>query len=298
MVEEIPAFSFSGSGDHWVIKIKKVGLSTLEVIKKLSQIFKIPEKEIGYLGMKDVDAVAYQYISLPARCDVGKIDMEGVEVLDVSRHKEKLRVGRLAGNRFAVILRHVDDVDSLIEGIKKVEREGFPNFFDEQRFSSGNLEKGLRLLKGEKLKVSPYLKRLFVSAVSSWVFNVYLKRRMELGMFPDPVEGDLVVDEDSDYWCPLRFAEGDKLIPTGPIPGYKMPLPEGRALELERKVLAECEMELDAFRPFKSKGSRRPILAFPEDLKVEILGKDRLKLTFFLKRGSYATCMLKWLQAP
>ncbi len=301
VVEEVPLSPFDGRGEHLVLFVEKVGVSTLDVVLALSRFLGIPEKAVGYAGMKDSCAVAYQYISVP-RCDVSKVlsfCMEGVRVLDVFRHSRKLRVGQLAGNRFRIRLRNVKGMGELLARLERVKREGFPNFYHGQRFSGRNLELGLSLLAGKRVKASPYKRRLYVSAVSAWVFNMYLEERIKRVPFPEPLEGDLVLD--GDYWTPLRFFQGETPIPTGPVPGYRMPLPEGKALELEREVLKKAGVELDAFRPFGAKGTRRPIVVFPRELEVEREGEDVVVLSFFLPRGAYATFMLDWirsLQAP
>lgn len=178
-----------------------------------------------------------------------------------------------------------------------MKEKGYPNFYDVQRFGKDNknVELGFKILKGEKLKTSPYRRRLYVSAVSSWVFNLYLKRRMDLNLHDEILDGDLLVDRE-DNWVLARFADEDELlVPTGPILGYKMPIPEGRSWELERDVIEEVGVSLEDFKKFKAKGSRRAIRVYPKNMNWQWEGNS-LVLRFFLPKGSYATTMLKWVQ--
>ncbi len=299
LVEELPGESFGGQG-HYVLKIEKVGVSTLDVVSQISRVLGLGQKDVGYLGLKDAQAVAVQYMSVPRRRysveELRRLSGDGFRVLEVLSHSRKLRAGHLKGNRFRITLRDVNSPALLEEGLLRLRREGFPNFYDTQRFGTGgaNLERGMRLLRGERLRASPYQKRLYVSAVSAWFFNLYLTERMARGMYPGPVEGDLVLE--GEYWVPLRFAEDPEgSVPTGPVLGYRMPLPDGKALELERELMEREGIDLDAFRPLGAKGSRRPIRVWPENLRWE-LSSDTAVLEFTLPAGSYATVMLGWIR--
>ena len=300
VVEEVPEEPFCGYGEHLVLKIRKTGVSTLDVVSALANKLGISQKLIGYLGLKDKEAVAVQFLSVPQRFikeDVLKGNFQGFEITETYRHNRKLRVGALKGNRFRIVLKDVSSPETLIKRMKEIEENGFPNFYDAQRFGEKrrNVDMGLKLLKGEKVNVSPYLKRLYVSAVSSWIFNRYLLKRIKLGLYDTVIEGDLLVDEYG-FWVPEKYSSSEeKLIPTGPIAGYKMPLPSGKALELETQVLKECNVSLEMFKPFRAKGSRRPIKVYPQALSVEVKGKKSI-VSFFLPKGSYATTLLRWLK--
>ena len=299
VVEEIIEPSEGGAA-HWLIKIEKTGVSTLQVIKQLARRLHIPEKLIGYAGLKDSQAVAIQHLTIPSKGikpeDLTRNEWEGFRIMEIRHYPHKLRAGHLVGNRFSIVLRRVSDMNRLIERLKAVSKEGFPNFFDTQRFGDRgrNLEKGLRLIKGERVKASPYLLRLYISAVSAWFFNLYLEERAKAGFFEGIMEGDLIFEDGS--WIPERFAKCTGIpIPTGPILGYRMPLPSGKSLEFERSLMQKHHIALESFKPFKSPGSRRPIRVFPENLRWSPLGEGSIRLEFSLPRGSYATILLKCL---
>ncbi len=285
LVEEIPLYPFTGEGQHLIIKIEKKNLTTLDVVKRISKTFKIKEKLIGYAGLKDKRSISIQYISIPYEKELENnlhnIEDDNLRILDTTRHKNKLKPGHLKGNIFEIKIK-TDDKEQLLKRLEKIQTVGFPNFFDSQRFSSNNFELGMKLLKGEKVKASPYKIRLFISAVSSKIFNLYLLERIKKGKFFETMEGDIV-----------KNIKG-KDIPTGPILGYKMPEPQGESFNFERKILETVGIRKEDFKPFKSKGTRRIIRIFPEIHNVSCDG-EKIILKFFLPKGSFATVLLKEL---
>jgi tRNA pseudouridine13 synthase len=74
-----------------------------------------------------------------------------------ARHGNKLRLGHLAGNRFAIKIRDVNptDVVKLGPAIELLRKRGMPNYFGEQRFGRrGNNDLlGAALLAGDDARV-------------------------------------------------------------------------------------------------------------------------------------------------
>ena len=64
-VEEIPLYSFTGTGNFLILKIKKTDMSTWKLITVLAKATGLQERDIGYAGLKDKNATTIQYISLP-----------------------------------------------------------------------------------------------------------------------------------------------------------------------------------------------------------------------------------------
>ena len=156
VVEEVPAYPLSGEGEHCFLWIEKRGLTTNEVAKRLSRASGIKERDIGFAGMKDKQAVTRQWFSLcsaelrPEEWDLG----EGITLLETTRHKNKLRTGHLIGNRFAITLVGVPAgaLSRAQEICQELHNSGLPNYFGPQRFGHGgrNLEEALRWLEQQK----------------------------------------------------------------------------------------------------------------------------------------------------
>jgi tRNA pseudouridine13 synthase len=65
-----------------------------------------------------------------------RLQLPDISVLWAARHANKLRLGHLKGNRFAVKIRDVNpaDVVKLPPVLAEIQRRGMPNYFGEQRF--------------------------------------------------------------------------------------------------------------------------------------------------------------------
>lgn len=141
LVEELPLYQPCGAGEHVYLFIEKIERPTLSVIREIAARLGVSVGAIGYAGMKDKVAVTRQLLSVhlpqgdPHRL-AEQIDLPGVRVLWSERHRNKLRIGHLRGNRFCILIRDVDvgEVERVRRILARLERCGVPNFVGEQRF--------------------------------------------------------------------------------------------------------------------------------------------------------------------
>ena len=140
LVEEIPAYLPCGSGEHCYLTIEKRGITTLEAVKRIAQKLNLPERDMGYAGMKDAVGVTRQTISVqrvsPEKaCD---LDLDGVRVLSAGLHTNKLKLGHLKGNRFRIAVRGVsaDATQSVPDILAQLVKRGVPNYFGFQRYGA------------------------------------------------------------------------------------------------------------------------------------------------------------------
>jgi len=137
-VEEIPLYPCSGKGEHLYLWIEKEGISTHELLNQLKQGLRINAREIGYAGLKDARARTRQMISVPISAvdRVSGLQLRGARILLSQLHGNKLRLGHLAGNRFTIRLRNcVQNAEQRATVIlQRLERQGVPNRFGEQRY--------------------------------------------------------------------------------------------------------------------------------------------------------------------
>ncbi len=138
IVEEVPRYPASGQGTHVYFVIQKRGLTTLAAIRIIARSLGKNPRDIGYAGMKDAHGVTRQMLSVehvdPER--VASLDLTKIRVLSVDRHTNKIKLGHLAGNRFAIKVR--DTVPSPLVRAQAIlavlESRGVPNYFGSQRF--------------------------------------------------------------------------------------------------------------------------------------------------------------------
>ncbi len=159
--------------------------------------------------------------------------------------------------------------------------------------------------------LSPNLKRLFVHAYQSYLFNRILSRRLDAGLpLTRAEEGDVVCFarrglpnmEKTQAVTPdnleavNRLAERGRAFLTLPLIGFETVLGEGAEGEIERKVIEEEGISRQGFRILQnpdlgSRGTRRAALC-PVIPQIEVEGK-LAKLQFVLPKGSYATVVLR-----
>ncbi|WP_390890392.1 tRNA pseudouridine(13) synthase TruD [Geoalkalibacter halelectricus] len=154
-VEELPLYTPCGNGEHLYLFIEKKGLTTLEALRHLAQAFEVRERDLGYAGLKDARALTRQWISVPGgrREQLAGLNVPGLRVLEADYHRNKLRLGHLAGNRFRIRIRGVaDDALEVARDVLHVLTQvGVPNYFGEQRYGvlNNNHRVGQALVAGD-----------------------------------------------------------------------------------------------------------------------------------------------------
>lgn len=334
-VTEIPLYLPEGTGSHRYLLVEKRGYNTRELVQALMR-GGVEEKAIGVAGLKDKAAVTVQWLSVPKRFKeaVGELAaLPGVRILDESYHRNKLGIGHLKGNRFEITVRGVGPgaAAAAQEALRALAVRGSPNWFGPQRFGrfGGNAYDGLRVLRGEDVPGGHRLKRFFLSALQSTLFNAILARRIEAGLYQRVIQGDYARKHDTggtflveDESVESPRAERLEISATLPLFGRKVKQSGGRAGEFEQAVLNEYGLRWAQFTP--RHGDRRltrvlledtetatlkaddPLSAAPDGARgaaeVSPTGesapappavKDALHLAFSLPKGSYATAVLR-----
>lgn len=141
IVEEIPQYLPSGQGDHVYFMIEKKGITTLELVRRLARALGRSERDFGYGGLKDAQAVTRQTMSLehidPARLESLTLPPgTNAKILWTNRHSNKIKLGHLAGNKFQIKLRQVppDAKEITQRCLDILMQRGVPNYFGLQRF--------------------------------------------------------------------------------------------------------------------------------------------------------------------
>jgi tRNA pseudouridine13 synthase len=325
-------------------------------------------------GLKDARAVTRQVISIAGTTQeaVMALRVPSIQVMWAARHVNKLRLGHLAGNRFAIKIRDVQptDVVKLRPTIDLIASRGMPNYFGEQRFGrrGDNALLGAALVRNDNVAVLHHLlgapnpevdepqqlqarhafdardnelamklfprhcgmerrvlarliktgkpnaavraiderlRRLWVSALQSQIFNDVLARRIET--IDKLLDGDIACKENGACF-PVESAaveqprcEAWEISPTGPLVGYRVNLADQEPGTMEREALAAVGLTPQDFRDagrLKVKGARRALRAGPKDVQLEG-GVDEhgayITVAFTLPAGSYATMFLREL---
>ncbi|MFB3894331.1 MAG: tRNA pseudouridine(13) synthase TruD [Phycisphaerae bacterium] len=160
-VDEIPLYQPCGKGTHAYFRIRKAGVPTQVAVDRIARFMGVRPSDIGFAGLKDSQAIATQMMSLEY-ADAGKLRRfrdANIQVLDVTWHGNKLRVGHLAGNRFVIRIRFggqdgpdgsgadapdaggaaLGPAERLLRAqavLDVLARRGAPNYFGQQRFGA------------------------------------------------------------------------------------------------------------------------------------------------------------------
>jgi tRNA pseudouridine13 synthase len=314
-VEEIPAYLPSGDGEHLYLLLEKRGISTVNLRSAICGAFRLKDSQVGHAGLKDSNALTRQWISVHVTEDLPleRLENANISLIEVSRHGNKLRPGHLKGNRFRITLRDISLPDTFAALLQRLESEGFPNYYGEQRFGvkGDNAARGRALLRSTgKPRMAREKARFLVNAYQSALFNRLLGRRInELGSISQMLPGDLAMFSASASIFPVlseeleqaqqRATDGE-IGPSACLFGYKAPLAQGLAGQWERELLESEGLQQDSFKKERKslsyKGERRAVRALPEHLEWESLdleGLPCLHLAFTLKPGVYATSFLR-----
>ena len=306
-VTEIEKFLPDGDGTHAWLRIRKRGVNTEDVATALARAAGVPRSAVGFAGMKDRLAVAVQWFSvdLAGRAEPrwAALESDAIEVLEVARHRRKLRRGALLGNRFEIVLRDAEcSSDGLDERLRAVRAGGVPNYFGPQRFGrdGANLRLARSLLVERRRIRDRHRRSLALSAARAHVFNRVLAARVAAGAWAAPVSGDVMmldgrgsvfgldgVDEEAVG----RAARGE-IHPTGPLWGRGVRLVAGAARDIEDRTVAEAASLCEGLERERLSQDRRALRINVRGMEGRIEPQGRVALAFTLPPGAYATTVL------
>ncbi|MBS3146347.1 tRNA pseudouridine(13) synthase TruD [Candidatus Woesearchaeota archaeon] len=306
IVKEKIQDDFLENGRYSYFIIKKIGINTLDAVKSISYKLKIPLKNIGYSGLKDKNAIAYQYISIdnvPPK-QVIKLNFENLDSEFVGYKNKPLSIGNLISNDFKITVRNLDKEYKKIKFIE--------NYFDEQRFSADNVRIGRAIIKRDFSTLKNYFNlqslsnlnflkaqdmkvlRLYISAYQSYLWNCvaadYLKKY--------------------DDFHELNYSLGTFIFLKKKVRNIDIPLINfdskfynKRIEQIYKSLLSKEQISINDFltRDFpeliNESDSRKLIIDLnihSEFMKDEVnLGKFKQILEFELPKGSYATIAIK-----
>ncbi len=333
VVSEVPLYEFSQEGEHLILKIRKKDMTTWNMLSHLSEVTGVKVREFGYAGLKDKDGMTIQHISMPKKQEhkLQNFSHDKIKILEKHYHKNKLKIGHLKGNRFFIRLKKVNPTDAkkLKQALKHIKSNGFPNYFGYQRFGrdGDNYEKGRDILEGKIQERNKKMKKFFISAYQSHLFNLWLSKRVEISKlfnsfnekelfelfnfskeiikqiksqpnFFKLLPGELMhhYPHGRVFLCEDLKSESERfhnaqITPTGLLCGKRAQQSVGIAANFEKDFVKEAENFND-----KMNGARRFAWIWAEDVESTYKEDEAwFEFSFTLPKGSYATVLLEEL---
>lgn len=321
IVKEIPSFSLDADGKYVILKLIKKDYNTLSALNIISKHFRCSQKDIGFSGNKDRQAITEQYLSLPQfMYDPKKLETfhhDHITLEYIGTSKQPLRLGFLKGNQFEIRLCDCEKSPSL--------QTFFVNYFGEQRFGTSNADIGkLLLLKQfkkayelmiesgiQKERLQEYtsqhkndyigaisllplkLLSLFINAYQSKIWNQTVSQIIE--------QKDLSssIIEISEMKLPSISKQN---IDLGELPliGFETEIeksPYHIYIEntLQKEHITQRDFIISQIPRLSAGGGYRNIIEHVNDLSIKKESDSEYLLRFTLSKGSYATVFLKQL---
>ena len=319
-VDEELGFAFSEEGEHICILVKKTDLSTIEVVKRLSEVTGARKSSIGYAGMKDRRGECTQWFSvqLPASEERALQNFENpsLQILETHRNSRKIRIGCHKSNHFQIRLRNcIGPQTEFDERLRRIEHTGVPNYFGPQRFGRqmsnmtqvqelmiAELDKSAAMDSGSASSNKRFKRGMLYSAARSYLFNQLLSRRLENNTWNQYIAGDVLnlngtdrcfVLHDPSEWdqeMQRRLDQFDIHI-TGVLPGLTdvkdKYVSSGESADIEDAVGKQYGILLDGLKHCGLKASRRSFRFLPDRLKWQWLaGRDESDGTVIDESGN------------
>lgn len=135
-VEEQISLSPSG-GEFALYRLTKQSLDTRVAIDAILERWKLPRSAIAFAGLKDKHAWTTQYVTIqqgPQR----KLSQDNLTLEYVGQTLRPVHASDITSNRFWIVIRDLSaaQVTLASDAVVIVNHDGFPNYFDDQRFGS------------------------------------------------------------------------------------------------------------------------------------------------------------------
>ncbi|EOG5423741.1 tRNA pseudouridine(13) synthase TruD [Cronobacter sakazakii] len=309
VVEDL-GFAPDGDGEHLLVRIRKTGCNTRAVADALAKFLGIAAREVSFAGQKDKYAVTEQWLcarlpgkEMPA---MRAFTLEGCEVLEFARHRRKLRLGALKGNRFSLVLRDITHHDEIEQRLGLIGEKGVPNYFGPQRFGRGgsNIYQAKRWAQTGQPPRERNKRGFALSAARSLMFNTLVSERLQRFGVNQVMDGDALQLAGRGSWfvatpeeltdLQARVDNGELLI-TAALPGTGDWGTQRAALAFEQTTLADETELLTLLTREKVEAARRAMLLFPRELRWQWQDDATLEVSFWLPAGSFATSVIREL---
>lgn len=127
----------SDGGPFALYLLTKQSIGTMEAIDQIVQRWNIARSQIAWAGLKDRHARTSQYVTIKGG-PRQSLQFGCIELKYLGYTSRPVHPRDIVSNRFTVVLRNMDaaEIAAAKKTLAEAERDGLPNYFDEQRFGS------------------------------------------------------------------------------------------------------------------------------------------------------------------
>ncbi|KAJ2002502.1 multisubstrate pseudouridine synthase 7 [Coemansia thaxteri] len=162
------AQQWAHAGDFCYFVMQKENLDTMDVLSQIARALRASPRTFGMAGTKDKRGITVQ------QCSAYRVDhrrligvsrgLRGARLGNYSYAPRELRLGDLSGNRFEIVLRHVQRAteQSLRPVLDAIRATGFINYYGMQRFGTQAVSShavGVAVLKADWLAATDLILR-------------------------------------------------------------------------------------------------------------------------------------------
>jgi tRNA pseudouridine13 synthase len=322
-------------GEYSIFRLKKKDYTTERAVQQVADSLHIDRKRVGYAGSKDSKAITEQSISLhnvnPDK--IRSLNLKDIKLEFLGHSNEPISLGDLEGNRFEIVVRNITEKPKKIGRIinyfgeqrfstnnaeigKAIIKKDFKKAVDRLLESIGSQEKKVieHLEKNRNdfvgaLKTIPWKTlTMYVHAYQSKLWNETVKELVSKGALP-------AIEEPKIRKCSKKLNlkthsasnGGEPSNPKIPIIGFATEIQDDDVKKIVDKILQNEDVKqndfvIRAIPDLTSAGNEREMFVNVKDLIIGELeddelndGKKKIKISFFLGKGSYATEVVKKL---
>jgi len=292
IVKETTSIKPGKKGKYTYFILNKRDYTTEKAIQTIANYFRLPRKKFGYPGNKDKIVIPKQYCSVLGQ--IKNIKLKDIEVKFIGYSSEPISLGDLKENYFEITVRNINKKPKAINEV--------PNYFDEQRFgknknnhligkeiTKGNFKKAVRILEKE-FKGTDYVG--YLRQIPKKILMIYIHSYQSF-----------LFDSILYKYLQCKYKKNTKI----PLIGFGTEMKNKQIKDIAEKIM---EKENISYRDFiirqipelSSEGNERVMFVKIKNLKISKLEKDELnkgkkkvKVSFCLPKGAYATNVIKTL---
>lgn len=136
-VEELTDVQPGPHGPFAFYRLNKRGWTTHDAISAIRRRWQLELRRVAWGGLKDRHAVTIQYLTIWRGPQRG-LEQNGIRLEYLGQLSDAFSAKSISANRFDIVLRDLEAgrADDARNSLDVMRRDGWPNYFDDQRFGS------------------------------------------------------------------------------------------------------------------------------------------------------------------